>query len=119
MGSRALESCLDGRSDPGEVALEEVVRGARLHAPDGGFLVDRAGYYEEGNARGPLPGKGESRHAVESGEGVVGEDHVRTELLQRMKESVTAVDSPGQERYAGTLQLVFHELGVHWHVFKD
>jgi hypothetical protein len=36
-----------------------------------------------------------------------------------MKESVAAVDPPGQERDAGALQLVFHELGVHGYVFED
>jgi hypothetical protein len=36
-----------------------------------------------------------------------------------MKEPVAAVDSPGQERDAGAPQLVFHELGVHRHVFED
>jgi hypothetical protein len=36
-----------------------------------------------------------------------------------MKERVTAVDSPGQKRDAGALQLIFHELGVHWYVFED
>ncbi len=65
----ARERPLDGRADPRQVALEEVVGGARFHAADRGLLVDRAGDDEEGDGGRTLAGEGEGRSCRRTGAG--------------------------------------------------
>ena len=110
---------MNGRTDPGEIALQEVIGGARLHATDRGLLVHRPGDDQEGDTGGALPGQRERGHAVEAGEGVVREDQVGAERLQRVQELVTTLHPSRGEGNAGALQLVLDELGVHGHVFED
>ena len=115
----ALERGLDGRTDPGQITLEQVVGGPGLHTSDGSLLVHRAGDDEERDARDPLSRQGECGHAVETREGVIGENQIGAEVVQLPEKAVPAIDSAGQERNAGALELVFHELGVHGHIFQD
>ncbi len=62
---------------------------------------------------------GERGHAVEAGQGVVGEDEVGLELLDLAQERFAGIHPPGGEGDAGPLELVLHELGVHRHVFQN
>ena len=96
-----LQGRLDGGPDSGQVALEEVVGGARLHAADRSLLVDRPGDDQEGDGGNPLPGQGERGHAVEPGKGVVGEDQVGLELRQLAEEGFPAVHPPGRRTECG------------------
>jgi hypothetical protein len=119
VGALPLQGGLDGRTDAGQIALEQVIRGPRLHASHRGFLVHRTSHNEEGDTGHPLPGQGERGHAIEAGKRVVGEDQIGAELIQLAEKCVPAVDPAGEERYAGPLEFVFYELGVHGHVLED
>ena len=118
-GAYPGQGALDGRTDPGQVALEQVVRGAGLHAADRGLFVDRAGDDEERDVRRALPGDREGGHAVEPRQGVVGEDDVGPELFELALERVASVHSPCVEVHARPAELVLDELGVHRDVLED
>ena len=60
---------LDRRADPGQVALEQIVGGAGLHAADGRLLVDRAGDDQERRRSGPAPGPARAPPCRRSGAG--------------------------------------------------
>ncbi len=118
-GANPGERPLDRGADPGEVALEQIVGGAGLHAADRGLLIDRPGDDEERHCRDSFPRQGERRHAVESGEGVVGEDQIRREVVDLAEERLARIHPPGGEWNAGALELVLDELRVHGHILED
>jgi hypothetical protein len=109
----------DRRADPGEVALEQIIGGPGLHAPDRRFLVHRPGHDQERDRRRPLPRQGERGHAVEARKGVVGENQVGMELVDLAEEFFAGIDATCIEWYPGPLELVFHQLSVHGHVFEN
>jgi len=119
VGALPLQRGLDGRTDPGQIALEQVVGCAGLHASDGRLLVHRAGDDEEGDAWRPLPGQRERGHAVEAGKGVVGEDQIGAEFVELVEECVSAIDSAGEKRNTSLRELILHELGVHRHILEN
>ena len=117
--SLALQRGLDGRTDSRQIALQQVIGRPGLHAADGGLFVHRSGDYQERNAGGPLPGQRERAHSVELRQGIVRQNHVRLKTVQLLEELVPRVHPAGDKGDPGPLELVFHELGVHRHVFQN
>ena len=72
-----------------------------------------------GVAGAKLPSQGERGHAIETGQGVVGEDQVGLKFVELPEEFVAGIDTAGVEWNIGTAELVFDELGVHWHIFEN
>ena len=110
---------MNGRAQPGQVVLDQVVARAGVHAADGRLLVDRSGDDDEGNGRGELPHQRQRRHPVEPGDGIVREDHGRLKQLQRADEVFPGLHPPGLTLEARPLELVLDQLGVEWLVIED
>jgi hypothetical protein len=106
-------------ANAGQVALQEIVRRARLHAPDRRLLVDRPGHDEKRNVGSQLAGHRERGHPIEPRQGVVREDDVRAELLQLSQVGIATIDPPRLKGHGRALELVFDELGVHGDIFED
>ena len=58
-------------------------------------------------------------HAVEPGQGVVGEDEVGPEGVELRRGTTPGYPPAGLEGDPGSPELVLDELGVHRHVFED
>ena len=74
--STVAELARDGRNEPREVVLQQVVVRARTHDLDGGVLADRARHHDERQIRRVAPHDLERGRRVEMRHRVVGEDDV-------------------------------------------
>jgi hypothetical protein len=112
------EGLADGRSEPAEAVLEQVIAGAVLHGLDGGVFADGAGDDDEGDVQAALVEQLQGGEGVELGHAVVGEDDVRGRIEPGQKLRARGA-TVAPDRQARPPQLMKHEVGVGFAVFED
>jgi len=121
-GPAQVERAQDGRAQPLQVMLDDVVRGAGLDVLRGRFLVEAAGDDDQGRVR-RLEERDSQRVArAECRQGVIREDDVGRERAQRLPKGALRVHAPGGAADPGLAELpldqrrvvgdVFHEEGA-------
>lgn len=112
----ALMGFLAGATDRIRQALQPLLdyiiaraTGQRLHRQ---LFGQRAGDEDERGLRNPLACQCEGRIAIESGQHMVGEDHVERTAVDGLDERVAGPQALGLEIEAGTLQLCGDQLRI-------
>jgi hypothetical protein len=95
---------LDGRRQPREVVLHDVVVRARPHRGDGGVFADRAGDKNEGQIRMLFADDRQRLGAAESGHGVIGDYEIPLALVQLAAQRLRVLDSTREDVVAGSVQ---------------
>ena len=79
------EFALDGRSQAGEAALDQIIMRAGLHGGNRLVFADGTGDDEEGEIDAALGFQGQRRHGAEAGDGVIRDDEVPVRRFERLE----------------------------------
>ena len=114
LGPRApqIEGAHHGGAHPLEVVLDDVVGGAGLDVLRRGFFVEAARHDDDGRVRRLEERDAQRVGGAERGQGVVREDDVGGEGLERLPVRRLGVDPAGRPPDAGPAQLPLDQRGV-------
>jgi len=113
------QSPLDLDDQTPQTILHHVVGRAVLETLDRAFLSERSRNEDEGNLGEDFPDRLESSQSIHARQGVVGNDKLRVECLQRADEVFTSLDTLGLDVQAAVSERARLELGIERRVLDE
>ena len=99
--------------------LQYVIGRAGFHARDGRLLVNRAGDNDDRHMGHPRSSQAERLHAVEVGQGVIGQDDIRREFVQPAHVIFPGRNASRGERDFAPAQLPFEQIRGGRFIFQN
>jgi len=90
---RIPEFAMDGRQQPRQAALEDIILSAAAHGLDGDVFSDGAGNEDEGNIEIDVANDFEGGDAAESGHGEIGDHAIPYAFAQRGVQAIGGIDA--------------------------
>ena len=84
---------VDGRNQPVEIVLDDVIVGAVLHRLDGDLLADRARHENERHFEAAVAHHRQRRRAAEAGHRVIGDHEIPVVLVERVAQRLGMIDA--------------------------
>ena len=116
---RLAQLAFDGRDQPCQAALHDVVVRAGPHRRDGDVLADGPRNENERQVGVVLAQQGERRRAAETRHRVVRDGDVPRSALQRSDQRIRRVDALADDVVAGARERAHHEGGIVRRIFDD
>ena len=107
-----------GGGQPRQAVFEDVIVRAGLDHAHRRFVPQDPGDHDDRQVRILFPGQLDRRKTVEIRKRIIGQHHIRMELLERLHERVPGGDTSDNERESGVAQLPLYQLRVGRHVLQ-